>query len=109
MGYEVIYPPDSVTAKPIIVHIPHSSTCIPARYRHEICLDDAELTAELLAMTDRFTDQLFGHLPNSTGVHLIIHHPYDAPYTKEGRNIFFKGNHIGRRPNQGYSLRDKII
>ena len=60
MGYEVIYPPDSVAAKPIVVHIPHSSTYIPARYRHEICLGDAELTAELLAMTDRFTDQLFG-------------------------------------------------
>jgi len=60
MGYEVIYPPGSVAAKPIIVHIPHNSTCIPARYRHEICLGDAELTAELLAMTDRFTDQLFG-------------------------------------------------
>ena len=60
MGYEVISPPDSVAAKPIVVHIPHSSTCIPARYRHEICLGDAELTAELLAMTDRFTDQLFG-------------------------------------------------
>ena len=59
MGYEIIYPSGSVAAKPIIVHIPHSSTCIPARYRHEICLDDTELTSELLAMTDRFTDHLF--------------------------------------------------
>jgi len=60
MGCATIYPSGSVAAKPTIVHIPHSSTCIPERYRHEICLSYAELTAELLVMTDWFTDQLFG-------------------------------------------------
>lgn len=60
MGYEIIYPSGSVAAKPIIVHIPHSSTSIPPRYRQEICLDEAELASELLAMTDRYTDRLFG-------------------------------------------------
>ena len=64
MGCATIYPSGSVAAKPTIVHIPHSSTCIPERYRHEICLSYAELTAELLVMTDWFTDQLFGQASN---------------------------------------------
>ncbi|MCF0262536.1 MAG: N-formylglutamate amidohydrolase [Sphaerochaetaceae bacterium] len=43
----------------LILHIPHASTRIPARYRRTFLLTDAQLNAELLAMTDRFTDTLF--------------------------------------------------
>ena len=44
----------------MIFHIPHSSTAIPAEVRGSIVLDDVELDAEILAMTDHFTDELFG-------------------------------------------------
>ena len=64
MNYEVIYPTASIDGKPTLVHIPHSSTCVPEEYRDQICLDDAGLDTELLAMTDRFTDQLFGQASN---------------------------------------------
>ena len=45
----------------MIFHIPHSSTAIPAEVRGSIILSDAELDAEILAMTDHFTDELFGY------------------------------------------------
>ena len=64
MNYEVIYPPPSTDGKPLLVHIPHSSTYIPEEYRDQICLNAAGLDTELLAMTDRFTDQLFGQASN---------------------------------------------
>jgi len=44
---------------PIIIHIPHSSTYIPASERRKILLSDAELRHELLAMTDWYVDELF--------------------------------------------------
>ena len=47
---------------PVILHIPHSSTEVPAHIRPSISLSDDELRDELLKMTDRFTDELFiGH------------------------------------------------
>ena len=46
----------------MIFHIPHSSTAIPAEVRGSIVLGDTELDAEILAMTDHFTDELFGSL-----------------------------------------------
>lgn len=50
-----------------LLHIPHSSTSIPAAVRADILLDDAELTAELAKMTDWHTHELFDlkdmHIP----------------------------------------------
>lgn len=43
----------------LILLIPHSSTLVPHDLRDCFALTDAELTAELLAMTDSFTDELF--------------------------------------------------
>jgi len=44
---------------PLVVHVPHSSTIIPADIRPTFCLDDHELQRELLCMTDWYTDRLF--------------------------------------------------
>lgn len=44
---------------PVVVHIPHASTQIPAAVRDGFLLDDGGLKRELLLMTDHFTDRLF--------------------------------------------------
>ncbi len=44
---------------PLLVHIPHSSTSIPEFYRRQLLLTEAGLDRELLAMTDRYTRELF--------------------------------------------------
>jgi N-formylglutamate deformylase len=55
--FEILSP--SVHARlPFIVHVPHSSTNVPADYRADFVVSADELDAELLAMTDRYTDEL---------------------------------------------------
>ena len=43
---------------PLIIHVPHSSTYIPAQDRRDIILSDRDLEVELLKMTDWYTDEL---------------------------------------------------
>lgn len=43
----------------MILHIPHSSDIIPDNLRDQIVLSDEDLSAELILMTDAFTDELF--------------------------------------------------
>ena len=43
---------------PLLVHVPHAGTAIPDDVRAGVVLDDAELSAEVLALTDWHTDQL---------------------------------------------------
>jgi len=49
----------------MILHIPHSSDIIPKHLRDQIVLSDDDLAAELILMTDAFTDELFA-LPDAT-------------------------------------------
>lgn len=44
----------------MIFHIPHASKFIPNRERTTIVLDNIQLSAELILMTDAYTDELFG-------------------------------------------------
>ncbi len=53
--FEVI-PGDASSS--VLLHVPHSSTHIPADVRAQIVLSDAELQAELAAITDAETDVL---------------------------------------------------
>ena len=46
------------TNSPLLVHVPHASTTIPDIERKQFCISD--LNAELLNMTDLYTDELFG-------------------------------------------------
>lgn len=55
---------------PLIFHIPHSSTVVPAEVRKSLLLDGAALEAELLRMTDHWTDTLFD-VPG-VGAELVI-------------------------------------
>lgn len=45
--------------KPVILHAPHSSLNIPPEIRKSILLSDEQIEVELMAMTDRYTDDLF--------------------------------------------------
>ena len=113
MNYEVLYPPPSIARKPLLVHIPHSSTYVPDQYRDGLCLDDRGLDTELLAMTDRFTDQLFGQA-SSYGATLFVNRvsrlvmdperfPYDQdePMSAKGMGAIYT------RTSGGEELRTK--
>jgi N-formylglutamate amidohydrolase len=47
---------EGAPSSPVILHVPHASTTIPADVRRGILLDDAALDLELLRMTDAYTD-----------------------------------------------------
>ena len=49
----------SAAAVPVIVHVPHAATAIPAQERAGILLDDAALERELVRLTDWHVDRLF--------------------------------------------------
>ena len=44
--------------KKVLVHIPHSSTVIPAQYKPCFLISPLEIERELLNMTDRYADEL---------------------------------------------------
>lgn len=54
----VLAPPGGATL-PLVAHLPHGGTAIPPRVRNRLLLDDQALDAELLAVTDWHTPQLF--------------------------------------------------
>lgn len=43
---------------PVILHVPHASTHIPVTHWPDFIISDDEITSELRAMTDHFTDDL---------------------------------------------------
>ncbi len=55
----------------MILHIPHSSDVIPAQFRDQFLLSDEDLAAELLRMTDAYTDELFAY-PGADAVRFPI-------------------------------------
>jgi hypothetical protein len=55
-----------------VLDIPHSSTTIPADLRKDIVLSDKALMKELLAMADRYTDDLF-ELPRGQAARVDLH------------------------------------
>jgi N-formylglutamate amidohydrolase len=68
-AYRVLDPAD--TLRPIVGHVPHASTRIPARERAGLRLDDAGLAAELARLTDAHTDRLFSWIRDLGGVMLV--------------------------------------
>lgn len=44
---------------PVLIHLPHASRHIPDEHRGAFLIDAADLDRELLAHTDRYTDELF--------------------------------------------------
>ena len=57
--------------RPIVAHVPHASTVIPPGVRAGILLDDEELAAELVRLTDHGTDRLFAWLGGAGATRLV--------------------------------------
>lgn len=55
-SFEVV--PPNAPAVPIVVHVPHAATAVPADVRRGLLLDDHELAEELRLITDHRTDVL---------------------------------------------------
>jgi N-formylglutamate deformylase len=56
-------------AASVVLHIPHASTVIPPSVRTGLLISGIELEAELLRLTDHYTDELFsGTVPGSSEV-----------------------------------------
>jgi len=93
----------------MILHIPHSSDIIPEAFRDQILLSDDDLAAELMLMTDAFTDELFA-FPDATMLRFPISRllmdverfPDDAeePMSKVGMGMIYtltaSGNKLKR-------------
>ena len=63
--------PSLATVLPIVLHVPHAGTHIPADVRAGLLLDDAALHRQLVLLTDWHTDRLFSWLPE-LGAHGFI-------------------------------------
>ncbi|WP_281690287.1 N-formylglutamate amidohydrolase [Pseudonocardia thermophila] len=59
---------------PVLLHVPHAGTEIPDWAREHLLLDDAELAAELAALTDHRTDELAAAAADAARVrpHLLV-------------------------------------
>ncbi|HUS23013.1 MAG TPA: N-formylglutamate amidohydrolase [Aeromicrobium sp.] len=58
---------------PLIAHVPHGGTKIPEEARSSFVLDDAEVDAELLRVTDHHTAELFTGLVEAGGTMFVNH------------------------------------
>jgi N-formylglutamate deformylase len=97
----------------LILHIPHSSCNIPLVFRDQIILSDEELLAELLLITDSYTDVLFD-FPKTTTIKFPISRllvdverfsdDTKEPMSNQGMGMFYKrtanGNKLKRDLHQ---------
>jgi N-formylglutamate amidohydrolase len=58
-------------ARPLVGHVPHASTRVPPEERPGILLDDADLAAELLHLTDAHTDRLYAWIRELGGTLVV--------------------------------------
>ena len=60
--------PAESTSMGMIFHIPHASLEIPSDARRSLAVSNDELRFELLKMTDRYTDEIFGAVADQNDV-----------------------------------------
>lgn len=93
-------------ARPVLLHIPHSSIEIPHEWRSSFQLDDEELKMELRVMTDAHTDDLFDlgdaadRLVFPVSRLLVdverFHNDRDEPMAEKGMGAVYTKTHDGR-------------
>lgn len=104
----------------VVLHIPHSSSLIPADQLPGLALGEMDLGQELLAMTDWFTDELF-ELPGATRIvfpvsRLVVDPERfldDAlePMARQGMGVVYSRTSRGQilRPAPSQELRTALI
>ncbi|MFV2062167.1 MAG: N-formylglutamate amidohydrolase [Chloroflexota bacterium] len=105
--FEVISPSGPRT--PVVAHIPHASTLVPAPVRDEIILDDAAVEQEVIHLTDWFTDDLFAFIGVGGGTMFVnrlsglVFDPErflddaDEPAAAYGQGVVYTHGSHGRR------------
>lgn len=63
---------DDTERSPVIIHVPHGGTSIPAESRGEFVIRDEELDAEILALTDHAVDAFARAALRQTGGSAVI-------------------------------------
>lgn len=66
---ELLWPSGRIATGPVVVHLPHASTMIPAKVRADIELDDDALAQELDRVTAHLTDALVAGALQQAGEH----------------------------------------
>ena len=103
--------------RPVLLHIPHSSTLIPEKWRHIFHLNDIDLNRELVTMTDSYTDELFAceladHLTFPVSRLLVDPERFesdaDEPMSARGMGAVYEKTHDGR-PLKSTSARQILI
>lgn len=104
--------PDDAEAIGLLVHLPHAGTVIPAHVRAHIVLDDATLAEEVRALTDWYTDALFGPPAFVAGATVVTNHlsrlvvdPERLPQAREPMAAIGMGA-VYTRTRHGHVLRD---
>ena len=59
---------------PLLVNIPHSSTCIPPEMKNIFLLKDKDLQGELLRITDKHTDEIFSCVTELGGITVLYNY-----------------------------------
>lgn len=108
---------------PLLAHIPHSSLSIPQNIRPSLLLDDIELGAELLKITDRYVDELFSCIYEHGGISIIFNYSRLVidperfeddelePMSRRGRGVIYTKTSDGKilRDDVGREDREKLL
>lgn len=104
----------------VVIHVPHSSTCIPSEYRAGILLGEKALFRELCRVTDAFCDELFEYngfappvvFPVSRLVCDVERFRSDEqePMAKKGKGLFYTRTMLGGRLRlENESQREQVL
>lgn len=106
---------------PIVMHIPHASTFIPAGVRDQFILSDQELQAEIDRMTDWYTAELF-EAPAGVSVERVISYvsrlvtdverlPIDdmEPMAEHGMGMFYRMTSSGTLLRRDISVEEQHV
>lgn len=105
--FEILRPSEHARV-PFIVHVPHSSTNVPAVNRADFVVSDHQLDSELLTMTDRYTDELAESATGLGGTVLVnrvsrlvmdperFAHDADEPMARRGMGAVYLSGRDGR-------------
>ncbi|MEO7804039.1 MAG: N-formylglutamate amidohydrolase [Actinomycetota bacterium] len=97
---------------PVIGHVPHSATAIPAEVRSTILLADDDLHVEKMRVTDHLTDRLYEHVLHVGGamfVNGLSRLVFDPERFRKDEDEYMASRGAGavyRKTSLGHDLRD---